>query len=62
LHYSPNVDIVVMKSRTDERGMWHLWGRRKMHTGLLWGNSKERGHWECVGVDGRIVLTTVTLR
>jgi hypothetical protein len=58
LYCSPYVDIVVMKSRTDGRGMWHVRGRRKMHTGLWWGTSKERGHWECVGVCGWIILTT----
>jgi hypothetical protein len=39
--------------------MWHLWVRRKMHTGLWLGNSKEKGHWECVSVDGRIILTVL---
>jgi len=55
LYCSTNIHIVVMKSRTDGRGMWHLRRRRKMHTGLRWGNSKERGHWECVSLDGTII-------
>jgi len=59
LYCSSNVDIVVTKSRTDGRGMWHLGGRRKMHIGLWWGNSKERGHWEYVSVDGGITLTAL---
>ena len=56
-HIISNVNIVLIKTRADGRGMWNLWGRRKMHTGLWWGNSKERGHWECVSVDGRILMT-----
>ena len=59
LYCSPNIDIVVTKSRTDGPVMWHVRGRRKMHIGLWWGNSKERGHWECVSVDGRIILTAL---
>jgi hypothetical protein len=36
--------------------MWHVWGRREIHTGVWWGNLKERAHLSDVGVDGRIIL------
>jgi len=29
---------------------------RMGHTGILWGNVRERGHLEDPGVDGRIIL------
>jgi hypothetical protein len=35
--------------------MWNA-GRRKMHTGLWWGNLKERDHFQDTGVDGEITL------
>jgi len=31
-------------------------GRGERHTGFWWGNLKERGHVEDLGVDGRIIL------
>jgi len=31
--------------------MWHAWGRRETHTGLWWGNLKERDLMEGPGVD-----------
>jgi len=36
-------------------GIWHVWGRGEVH-GVLMGNLKERDHWECLGVDERIIL------
>jgi hypothetical protein len=36
--------------------MWHEWGRGEVHTGLKWGNLRERDHLEYPGVDGRIIL------
>ena len=27
-----------------------------MHTGSSWGNLKERDHWECQSIDGRITI------
>jgi hypothetical protein len=35
--------------------MWHVWGSGEVHTGLWWGNMRERDHLED-GVDGRIIL------
>jgi hypothetical protein len=31
-------------------------GRGKVHTGLWWGNVRERNHLEDLDVDGRIIL------
>jgi hypothetical protein len=31
-------------------------GRGERHTGFWWGNLKERGHVEDVGIDGRVIL------
>jgi hypothetical protein len=36
--------------------MWHLWGRREVHTGFWWGDPKEGYHLGDPGVDGRIIL------
>jgi hypothetical protein len=33
-----------------------MWGRREIHTGFWWGNEKERGLSEELGVNGRRVL------
>ena len=30
-----------------------------MHTGIWWGDLKERGHFEDLGLDGRIILKWV---
>jgi hypothetical protein len=36
--------------------MWHVWDTIQVHTGLRWGNLRERGHLEYLGVDGRKIL------
>jgi hypothetical protein len=33
-----------------------VWETGGVHTGLSWGNLRERDHLEDVGVDGRIIL------
>jgi hypothetical protein len=37
--------------------MQHIWGRGEVHTGLWWGNVRERDHLGDPGFDGRIILT-----
>jgi len=37
-------------------GIWRVWGRGEVCTGLYWGNLRERDHWEDLDVDGRIIL------
>jgi len=36
--------------------MWHVWETGELHTGLLWGDLKERDHLEDLRVDARIIL------
>jgi hypothetical protein len=36
--------------------MWHVWGKREVHTGFLWGDLREGDHLGNPGVDGRIIL------
>jgi hypothetical protein len=36
--------------------MWHLWGRRKMHTWLQWGNFNGTYHLAYAGTDGKIII------
>jgi len=36
--------------------MWHILGRGKVHTGFRWGNLRERGYLNDLGINGKIVL------
>jgi hypothetical protein len=36
--------------------MWHAWGRGEVFTGFWLGGPKVRGHWEDLGIGGRITL------
>jgi hypothetical protein len=36
--------------------MWHVWGRREVHTGLWEGDLREGDHLGDPGVDGRKIL------
>jgi hypothetical protein len=36
--------------------MWHVWGKREIHTEFWWRNLNERDHLEDLGVCGRIIL------
>jgi hypothetical protein len=33
---------VTNQEKLDGRGMWHVWGREDVHTGVWYGNVKER--------------------
>jgi hypothetical protein len=37
--------------------MYHVWGKREMHTGIWWGYLKESSHLGDPGVDETIILT-----
>jgi hypothetical protein len=39
--------------------MWHVWGREEVREGFWWGDLRERGHLEGLGVDGRIILKRI---
>jgi len=39
--------------------MWHVWKRREIHTGFGWGDLKERGDLEYIGIDGSIILKRI---
>jgi hypothetical protein len=39
--------------------MWHVWGTRVVHTGVLRGNLREKEHLDDIGVDGRIILNWI---
>jgi len=39
--------------------MWHVWGRREVHTGFKWGDMRARDHLEGLGVDRRIILNWI---
>jgi hypothetical protein len=39
--------------------MWHVWGRREVHTGFWWGDLREGDHLGDPGVDERIILRRI---
>jgi hypothetical protein len=39
--------------------MWNVQKTREVHTGIWWGDVKESGHFENLGLDGRIILKRV---
>ena len=39
--------------------MWHVRGTGEMHTGLWWGDLRERDPLEDLGAEGRIILKLV---
>jgi len=36
--------------------MWNVLWKREVHIGFWWGNLRERGSLEDVGVNGRVIL------
>jgi len=39
--------------------MWHVCGTGEVHTGIYWGNMRERGNLENLGLGRRIILILV---
>jgi hypothetical protein len=39
--------------------MEHIQGRGEVHTGFWWGKLRERGHWDDLGVEGRMILNCI---
>ena len=40
----------------DGRGMWHVWGTEKVHTGFWWENLKEGFVLENIGIGECMIL------
>ena len=40
-------------------GMWHEWETGQLHTGLWWGDLRERDHLEDLRVDSGIILKLI---
>jgi hypothetical protein len=36
--------------------MWHVWGKREVHTQFWWGDLREGDNLGDPGLDGRIIL------
>ena len=48
----PDIIRVIQPRRKEMSGVGSTYGKRKeVRTGFLWGNLKERGHMEYLGVD-----------
>jgi PAS domain-containing protein len=56
--YNPRQFIVQVTKSSRIRWAGHVAPvrRREFHTGFWWENLKERGRWEDLGVDGRLIL------
>jgi hypothetical protein len=60
-----NTHIIQIKEYEIDWALWNLWGRgwgEEIHTGIYWGNLKERVYLKDAGVDGRIILRCILLR
>jgi hypothetical protein len=36
--------------------MWHVGGKRVVHTGFWWGDLREKDHSEDLGIDEKIII------
>jgi hypothetical protein len=43
---SSNIIRVIKSDELDGRGMQHVWGRGRVHTGFWWGNLREGSTWK----------------
>ena len=59
LYSSPNI-IHAVKSRMRWVEYAACMGDRNVHTRLWWGDLRERGHLEDLGIDGRITAKWIT--
>jgi hypothetical protein len=51
LYLSTNI-LVIRSGRTGVWGMGHVWETGEVHTGFWWGDVRERGHLEDLGLNG----------
>jgi hypothetical protein len=56
LYSSPNIIQVIKSRRLRWAGHAANMGRKQVHTGFGWGNSKEGDYLEDTSVDGRVIL------
>ena len=47
------------QEKSDGLGMLHLWETRNLYIGIRFGDLKERGHLEDLGVDRRTILRLI---
>jgi len=45
--------------KNDSRGMYYIWGKLEVHTGLRLGTLQEKDHSEDLDVDRRIILNVI---
>jgi len=38
------------------QGTWYVWETAQVNTGFWWGRLREKGHFEDLGVAGKIIL------
>jgi hypothetical protein len=48
--------MLCFVEKNEMRGMWHLWETGKVNMGFWWGDLRERGHLDVLGIDGRNIL------
>ena len=44
------------KEEWDGWGMWHVGGKKVVHTAFWWGDVREKDHSEDLGIDGKIII------
>jgi len=62
LYSSPNIVQVIKSRRMRRAGYVAHMGEERGRIMSLWGNRKERDHWEDLGVGGWIILRWISRR
>jgi hypothetical protein len=53
---SLNIIRMIKSRKMGWTDMWHLWKTREVHTGIWWGDLRERDYLEDLGVGGRMIV------